>query len=44
MIREALGVRGGGPVMMTNCKSVQGIEPLIDRLTHDVSENRSSFC
>lgn len=36
MVREALSVRGGRPVLLTNCKSGEGVDALVDRLDHDV--------
>lgn len=36
MIREATQVRGGRPVLLTNCKTGEGIETLVDQLVHDV--------
>lgn len=36
MVKEAGIVRGGRPVMLTNCKTGDGIEPLVNRLAHDV--------
>jgi len=36
MVREAKSVRSGRPVMLTNCKTGEGIEALVDRLAHDV--------
>ena len=36
MVREAGIVRGGRPVLLTNCKTGEGIEELVDRLAHDV--------
>ena len=36
MVREADSVRGGRPVMLTNCKTGEGIEALVDRLARDV--------
>jgi urease accessory protein len=36
MLREALAVRGGRPVITTNCKTGYGIDILVDRLAHDV--------
>lgn len=36
MVKEAHQVRGGRPVCLTNCKTGEGIEPLVDRLLHDV--------
>jgi len=36
MVKEAAAVRGGRPVMLTNCKTGAGIEQLVDRLAHDV--------
>lgn len=32
MVREAKAVRGNRPVMLTNCKTGEGIEPLADQL------------
>jgi urease accessory protein len=36
MIREADEVRGGRPVMLSNCKTGDGIEAIIERLIGDV--------
>jgi urease accessory protein len=36
MVREASSVRGGRPVMLTNCKTGEGIEALVDQLAYDV--------
>ena len=36
MIAEAEGVRGGKPVLQTNCATGDGIEAVIGRLCHDV--------
>ncbi len=36
MIREALEVRGGRPVLCTNCATGAGIADLVERLSHDV--------
>ncbi|MGQ0486554.1 MAG: urease accessory protein UreG [Hyphomicrobiales bacterium] len=36
MVHEASAVRGGRPVMLTNCKTGAGIEQLVDLLVHDV--------
>jgi urease accessory protein len=36
MIREANEVRGGRPVMLSNCKSGEGIEAIVERLIGDV--------
>lgn len=36
MVREAKAVRGGRPVMLTNCKTSEGIEPLVDRFVKDL--------
>jgi urease accessory protein len=36
MVREARAVRGGRPVMLTNCKTGLGIEELVQQLAHDV--------
>jgi len=36
MVREANEVRAGRPVMLTNCRSGEGIEAIVDRLVDDV--------
>lgn len=36
MVRDALDVRGGRPVVKTNCKTKEGLDALIDLLEHDV--------
>jgi urease accessory protein len=36
MIREANEVRGGRPVMLSNCKTGEGIEAVVERLIADV--------
>jgi urease accessory protein len=36
MRREAEALRGGRPVLLTNCRSGEGIDALVDRLAHDV--------
>ena len=36
MIEEALDVRSGKPVLTTNCATGEGIDPLVERLSHDV--------
>lgn len=36
MVREAGAVREGRPVLLTNCKTGEGIEGLVDKLAHDV--------
>ena len=36
MIAEANQVRGGRPVMLTNCKTGEGVEAVVDRLVEDV--------
>lgn len=36
MIEDALDVRGGRPVVKTNCKTKEGLDALIDLLEHDV--------
>jgi urease accessory protein len=36
MVKEANEVRRGRPVMLTNCKSGEGIEAVVDRLLEDV--------
>ncbi len=36
MLREAEAVRGGRPVLATNCATGEGVEAVIDRLARDV--------
>jgi len=36
MVKEANAVRRGGPVMLTNCKTGDGVEAIVDRLVDDV--------
>jgi urease accessory protein len=36
MRREAEALRGGRPVLLTDCRSGTGIDALVDRLAHDV--------
>jgi urease accessory protein len=36
MIEEALAVRGGKPVLTTNCATGDGIDAVVARLSHDV--------
>jgi urease accessory protein len=36
MVKEGGAARSGKPVMLTNCKTGEGIEALVDRLMHDV--------
>lgn len=36
MVREALSVRSGRPVILTNCKTGEGISELVSRLSYDV--------
>ncbi len=36
MIEEALAVRSGKPVLTTNCATGEGIDALVERLSHDV--------
>ena len=36
MVRDALDVRGGRPVVQTNCKTKEGLDALLDLLEHDV--------
>ena len=36
MVRDALDVRGGRPVLKTNCKTREGLDALLDLLEHDV--------
>ncbi len=36
MIEEALAARSGKPVLTTNCATGEGIDALVERLSHDV--------
>ena len=36
MRQEALEVRGGKPVLMTNCATGEGLDAVVERLSHDV--------
>jgi urease accessory protein len=36
MIKEAEAVRRGRPVLLTNCKTGEGVEAVVDRLVNDV--------
>ena len=36
MVKEANAVRRGRPVMLTNCKTGDGVEAIVDRLVDDV--------
>ena len=36
MVRDALEVRSGRPVVKTNCKTKEGLDALLDLLEHDV--------
>ena len=36
MVQDALDVRGGRPVVKTNCKTKEGLDALLDLLEHDV--------
>jgi urease accessory protein len=36
MVEEAKAVRRGRPVMLTNCKTGDGVEAVVDRLIEDV--------
>ena len=40
MIEEALAVRSGKPVLTTNCATGEGIDALVERLSHDVLFDR----
>ena len=40
MVAEALEVRGGKPVLCTNCATGDGVGALIERLSHDVLFDR----
>ncbi len=36
MLNEAIDVRGGKPVLRTNCSTGEGVEQVMDQLVHDV--------
>ena len=36
MVQDAMRVRNGRKVLLTNCKTGEGIEGLVDQLAHDV--------
>ena len=36
MVREGLEARSGRPLLLTNCKTGEGIEVLVDQLSHDM--------
>ena len=36
MVREAKEVRDGRPVLITNCRSGEGIEAVVDAISRDV--------
>ena len=36
MLNEAIDVRGGKPVLRTNCSTGEGVEHVMDQLVHDV--------
>ena len=36
MVREGSAVRGGKPILLTNCATGEGIESVMDQLVHDV--------
>ena len=36
MVSDASSVRGGRPVLLTNCKTGEGVEAVVDRLVEDV--------
>ena len=40
MIREGSEVRGGKPVLVTNCRTGDGIDTVVERLSHDVLFDR----
>jgi urease accessory protein len=35
MQRDSLGVRNSKPVLLTNCRSGEGVDAVIDRIAHD---------
>jgi urease accessory protein len=36
MLKEGLEVRGGKPILLTNCATGQGVDQVVERLSHDV--------
>ena len=36
MVKEAVEVRNGKPVLLTNCATGEGVEQVMDQLVHDV--------
>ncbi len=40
MVEEGLEVRGGRPVLLTNCAAGEGIDAIVDKLSHDVFFDR----
>ena len=40
MVREGSEVRGGKPVLVTNCRTGDGIDAVVERLSHDVLFDR----
>ena len=40
MVREGAEVRGGKPVLVTNCRTGEGIDAVVERLSHDVLFDR----
>jgi urease accessory protein len=36
MLKEGLAVRGGKPILLTNCATGEGVDQVVDRLSHDV--------
>lgn len=36
MVREAVEVRGGRPVVLTNCATGEGIAEVVERVSHDI--------
>ena len=40
MVREGSEVRGGKPVLVTNCRTSDGIDAVVERLSHDVLFDR----
>ena len=39
MVTEGNSVRGGRPVILTNCKTGEGVEAVVDQLINDVIFN-----
>ncbi len=40
MLREAEAIRGGRPILLTNCATGEGVDAVVERLAHDVLFDR----